>query len=173
MAAFPGSAVKLTYINKTFKAEGYGRMTIVTPQGRTLRGTLPFTIKGKKLKRVKKAKGPLLTTDKPVPVTVGVSPAAPTATSPITVSFTTTSPLPKGRVYEIGLTYTGGGCGQTVVARVDQPAKGKLVTATLTPPADRPQWCKGSAVAGVLAVGKDTTGFALGDILGYKLLTFR
>ncbi|WP_027005107.1 alpha/beta hydrolase [Conexibacter woesei] len=173
MAAFPGSAVKLSYINKTFKAEGYGRMTIVTPQGRTLRGTLPFTIKGKTLKRVKKAKGPLLTTDRPVPVTVTVTPATPTATSPVTVSFKTTEALPASKVYEIGITYTAGGCGQTVIQRVTQPAKGKVVTATLTPPADRPQWCKGSAVAGVLAVGRNTTGFALGDILGYQMLTFR
>jgi S-formylglutathione hydrolase FrmB len=173
LAQPPGSAVKLSYANKTFKAEGYGKMTVVTPQGKTVKATLPFTLKGKKVKKIKRVRGPLLTTDKPVPVTVGVTPAAPTATSPITVSFTTTSALARGKVYEIGLTYISGGCGQTVVARVDQPAKGKVVTATLTPPADKPQWCAGQAVAGVLAVDKTSTGFALGDILGYKMLTFK
>jgi S-formylglutathione hydrolase FrmB len=172
---YPGSAVKLSYVNKTFKAEGWGKMTVVTPQGKRVKATLPFTLKGTKVKRIARAKGALLTTDKPVPVTVNVTPAtiAAGSTTPITVSFTTTSALPASKVYEIGLTYTSGGCGQTVISRVTQPAKGKTVTVTLNPPADRPTWCAGAPVAGVLAVGKNTTGFALGDILGYKLLTIR
>ena len=43
---------------RTFKAEGLGRMTIVTPQGRTVKGTLPFTLKGKKVKRIAARQGP-------------------------------------------------------------------------------------------------------------------
>lgn len=173
LAGWPGSAVRLSYANRTFKAEGYGEMTVVTPQGKTVKATLPFSLKGTKVKKIKRVKGPLLTTDKTEPVKPSVTPANPSPTSPVTVTFTTTQALPKSKVYEIGITYISGGCGQTVVTRVDQPAKGKVVTATLAPPADKPAWCAGMAVAGVLAVDRGTTGFVLGDILGYQPLTFK
>ncbi|WCB96945.1 hypothetical protein DSM104299_05715 [Baekduia alba] len=175
LAQWPGSAVRLSLAAGTFTAEGYGKMTVVTPKGKTVKATLPFALKGAstKAKHIARVKKPLLTIDRLAPIKVVVAPAAPTATSPITVTFTTTQALAASKVYEIGLTYVSGGCGQTVVARVTQPAKGKVVTATLSPSADKPAWCAGTAVAGVLAVAKSSTGFALGDILGYQQVTFK
>jgi hypothetical protein len=175
LAQWPGAAVRFSMRGGTFRAEGAGRLTVVTPAGKTVKAALPFSLKGKSTKprKLPKSTKPLLSTDKTPPVKVAVSPTKVTGAQPLTVSFTTTSALPVAQEYELVITYINGGCGQTSAARVRQPAVGKVVSATLSPPADpaQPAWCKGTAYAAVLAVDRKSTGFVLGDILGYVPVT--
>jgi S-formylglutathione hydrolase FrmB len=173
LAQWPGAVVRFSMSNGRFKAEGEGKLTVVTPQGKTVKAALPFSLKGKTVRRLPKSKKKLLSVERVGPVKITVSPAKVSGAQPLTVSFTTTQALPADQEYEVGLIYTSGGCGQTVATRARQPAKGKVVSVTLSPASDaaHPTWCPGGAIVGVLAVDKTKPGFVLGDILGFTPIT--
>jgi S-formylglutathione hydrolase FrmB len=170
----PTQLLKLERTGATLKAYGAGTLTLKDASGKGVTAKLPFTLRGTKVGKLRNPKASVPTTTTRVKVTPKISPTAPGASDPITVSFTTAETLPAGKEYGIALLSTSGGCSQTVSARVSQPAKGKLVSVVLRPDGDpanpRTTWCPGAAAVGLVAVDK---GAALtgGEILGYVTLT--
>ena len=178
---YPNQIIEFSLAHGVFSARGSGVVTITTPQGNKLSGTIPFDIAAGKLRELNKA---------PVPHVVGgyeqlakvtptvVPPATPT--SPLQFSFTTAQALPKDQEYQVGLvslstTQTSTACEDEDLTRVFQPGDGKLVTLTINPPSTGPTpgaWCSGQQAIGVTEVPRNSPPLVLGNIIGYALTTF-
>jgi S-formylglutathione hydrolase FrmB len=173
----PSGLVRFAQDGATLTAQGKGTVTLTAAGGLRVTAKLPFRLKGGEATPLKGQS--VVKPTVPVaaaPIKVAVTPAAPQAGDPITVSFTTTQALPADQEYAVAFLSLGGeSCAQVVVARISQPAKGQPVTATLRPDGDpahpRTTWCPGAAAVGVVAVKKGGEVSVAGDILGYATLS--
>jgi S-formylglutathione hydrolase FrmB len=171
----PKQIAELSLSHGVFSARGAGQLTITLPNGKQLSGKLPFDISDRTLHEVAHAPLPdpvggyqTLDSVKPQVVKQAASP-----TSPFTVSFVTTQALPRTEEYEVGTEEIGTGtCQDTSFVRISQPAKGKLVRATVSPPADATTpdtWCPGVSYVGVTVV-PNPSPFVTGTVIGYTTI---
>jgi S-formylglutathione hydrolase FrmB len=174
----PTKVIQFSLSHGVFAARGGGVVTITPPGGKPVTGKIPFDIVKGKVAEIKHAGTPHVAGgyQKIVPIKMTVTPPA-TDTGPIRISFTTAQTLPPGYEYNIGaeaVSLGGGACSDTVFQRVPAPSKGKLVTVSLSPPADATTpntWCHGTTYAGVSELPKGSPATALGTFLGYTGFT--
>ncbi len=155
-------------------------MQLTTPTGQRLTGRIPFQLRAGKVVELAHAPTPHIAGGfvKVVPVKPVARQLVKSPTAPVQVSFTTTQALPAGDEYQVAvaaLDLTGAStCSDTTFARVDQPAAGKLVTVSVSPPstATTPNtWCPGGAAAAVTLVPKNGPPVLIGTLLGYAALS--
>lgn len=174
----PKQLIQFSLSHGVFSARGGGVVTITPPHGRSVTGHIPFDIRGGKLVELGHASKPHVTGgyQKLSPISLSITPPA-SATSSLTLSFTTTEALPRNEEYQFGaesLSQTIGSCQDTTFTRIYQPAKGRTLTVTLPPPSSSStpgQWCPGAAYTGVTEVPKSMAN-VLGNYLSYKPITF-
>lgn len=173
----PSQLIQFSLSHGVFSARGGGEVTITQPDGKSVRGRIPFNIVRGRVVELPRAPKPHVVGgyQKLLPVTITVQPPV-SATEPATVSFQTTQTLPSNEEYQVAVAaggLTGGSCSSLAFQRVSQPAKGKTVSVNLSPPSNTTTpntWCSGTAYAAVSAVPKGA-GAILGSFLGYKTFT--
>jgi hypothetical protein len=174
----PTSIEQLSRSGGVLRVRGAGSVKITTPSGRTVSGGVPFDVRGGRVVAARGGASRLRGSHRRVvPVHISLGPSAPSSHEPVTVSFTSTSALPKGEQYQVGriaLSDTTGSCDDNVYLRLGAIAKGRRVTATLHAPADATfpnTWCTGRALFDVAAVPTSAPANLPGTILGLARTT--
>jgi S-formylglutathione hydrolase FrmB len=176
----PTQIIQFSYARHVLTVTGGGTMKLTTPTGQRLTGHIPFQVRAGKVVELRHAAKPHVVGgyEKVVPVKPVATQLVRSPTAPVQVSFTTTQALPAGEEYQVAvaaLDLTGSStCSSTAFARVVQPAVGKPVTVSLSPPstATTPNtWCPGGAAAAVTIVPKNGPPLLIGTLLGYAVLS--
>lgn len=176
----PTQIIQFSYARKVLTVTGGGRMKLTTPTGQRLTGRIPFQVRAGKVVELTHAAKPHVVGGyaKVVPVKPVATQPVKGSTAPVQVSFTTTQALPAGEEYQVAvaaLDLTGSStCSSTGFAHVVQPAVGKVVTVSISPPstATTPNtWCPGGAAAAVTIVPKNGPPLLIGTLLGYATLS--
>jgi S-formylglutathione hydrolase FrmB len=172
-SAPPRGVEQLSRSGGVLSVRGSGSVRVTTPSGHTVRGSVPFDLRGGRAVAARGGATRLRGTRQPVAaVHVSLGPASPTSGQPVTVSFTPAGPLPRGKEYQVGriaLGDTTGSCDDDTNLRLGRIAQGHPVTATLDPPASGTfphTWCTGRATFDVAIVPDRAPGNLLGTILG-------
>jgi S-formylglutathione hydrolase FrmB len=172
----PRAVAQFSLSHGVFAARGAGQLSVTLPDGKRLTGKLPFNISDGTLHKVAHAPLPHLVGgyQKIHLVNLHVVKQAASPTSPFTVSFVTTQALPRSEEYQVGTEEIGTGtCQDASFIRISQPAKGKLVTATVSPLASATTpgtWCGGTQYAAVTLVPNPSPPLT-GTIIGYTPIT--
>lgn len=177
----PNQIIEFSLSDGVFRARGGGLVTITTPQGKTLTGKIPFNISNGRLTEFSSAPKPHIVGgyEKLVKVKPTVSTAPSKATSPVTVTFRTAQALPHDQEYQLttaAFSLTGATtCLDETLVRVYQPAKSKLVSVTLKPPATASTpgaWCPGFHAVALTEVPRNSPSHLIGNIIGYGFADF-